>query len=895
MTDLRCEVRLLGGIGVVFFDGREEISRFRTRKAAWLLASLALRPGQALTREALIERLWPDLDEAAGRDNLSTALSQLKRQLGPAIFLADHTTIRLDPALVSTDIQKFERLVARRTHTSLTEALALFGEPLPGIYDDWAADEQNRLSALADQSRALLERLPAPEVSSPLSPALSEPAETLPRMRSSSVGRDALLSSLQAQLPESRLWTLLGPGGVGKTHLSLALARQSSAFECIVFVGLAEIPSPLFLMPALRRALKLPPPAPGGLTPLDEIVGQLSQAPTLLLLDNLEHLIPPEPSEKGQGAGLEGLVGCLLDRCPRLTILTTSRQPLGLDGERLWPVPPLVPEAALELFVARARAARPDFTLHAGNSDALVRLCTLLEGLPLAIELAAGWARLLSPESLAERVEKEAHRLEGRRRDTPERQQSLQATLFWSWRLLTEAQKAALARLAAFRGGFTPELAGKVLLQGEADTLELLASLEERSLLVAQPERGRLRFLEPLRAFALDRLAERGETDATMQRLSEALFTLARDVSDGAMTPDSLRLLDRQEAEIDNVRVALGWCLENAPSLGRRLGGSLWQFWEMRGHLDEGQSWFDRLIALAPGPKEGDEETLWHAHVLSGSALLALRQGDYAEVERLAGCARHVYREQEKDKEENGAAHLLCTAARHTGNLVRARELLEEQRVLVARLDVTDKLVFQNSAGLLAQQEGDHVLARKEFEACIKAAREIGSSQHEVGALNNLGASALACGEIALAEASHRRARKLGEELGYPRVCFSALYGLGNVARETGQFVESGRYFLEALRTSCKIAFSIGVMESLAGLAILWLKMGRTEDGIRLFGAVDRQREARGMPFPSSFLTIIDAARATAPDRFDALWQAGRQLTPGDACQWACESLGAER
>lgn len=868
MTDVRCEVRLLGQLTVLFYDGREPLTRFRTRKAALLLALLALRPGQVVARETIIEYLWPDLEEAAARDNLSTALSQLRRQLGSTIFQADHAGIRLDPTLVSTDIQKFERLVRQRTHTTLTEAMGLWGEPLPGVYDDWAADEQNRLNALAEQARELLERSPAtPAVAvtrnaAPVVLAPDESAILLPPLRGGTVGRDSLLDILVAELSQHRLWTLLGPGGVGKTHLSLSLAhRLANQYTRAVFVSLAEIPTPAFLLPALRRALRLPPPLPQGVEPLEEVIAALSTGPTLLVLDNLEHLLISQELEKERGGGVEGLVEYLRDHCPELTILTTSRQALGMHGERVWPVPPLASQDALQLFVLRARDARPDFALHTGNRAPLEKLCGLLEGLPLAVELAAGWARLLSPERLTEKVEAEAHKLEGRRRDAPERQQSLAGALIWSWRLLTSQQQATLRRLSVIPGEFSIELAEELLAHPEA--LEQLAELEERSLLMSTGHGG-FRLLEPLRAFLTERLEEAQETSAAYTALTD---TLIQRIGSPHINP-GVTWLDAREEELAAIRAALLWCIEHDAYRGQELACRAWQVWEMRGYMSEARRFLQQLDT-------GDDAP---ALFFQWAAVIQLRSGDYDAAERLAERGYTAAKREGDLKAQLCALDHRQTCARHRGDIVAAMALNPE--ILVLAEELNDPLInFQvhNTCGLLSLTAQDYPAAKTFFIESTTMARQIGTRDGEAIALNNLGLVALALGEVDLARESYTRSMVIIAELGYPRLERAARGGLSGVALADGDLDVAEQFCREALALSGGIGMGISIAEDLFGLARIRIAREFWEDAVRVLSIVYRMLEERRVTPPQMVEDALTAIREhLAPARLELLWQAAR-------------------
>src|SRR5579871_2410715 len=590
--DPRCRVELFGELRLVQAD--QTITRFRTQKVAAVLAYLALYIRQGHTREEIVDRFWPEMDLDAGRNNLSTLLVSLRRQLEPmgvpqgSVLMADRRNVRLNADVVTTDVAEFDALLkavgkmasTEEQRSALERAVALYrGDLLPGIYDEWATQEQDRCRAryvdalvawgrclqaageydtalsllqraiTADpyreevyasrmrlqaglgspasaletyrqlegflkenlgvapggKARALAEllhkdpkallmtagshavvtqRTNPPERVPPRSaprpdpiPPSAQPPSTLPLQMTRFFEREQELAQLEAFLTDgiTRLLTLTGPGGTGKTRLAIEVARRvAPAFAGRVwFVSLADLIEPALIPFALASAFGLP--AADRSDPLEAAVAALSAAPCLLILDNFEHLLRAGGSaSKGDhpiSSGAVALVRLLLGRVPGLVCLVTSREPLHLDGEQAFALMPLsLPSQDMEieslmgcgsvaLFADRARLVRPDFALTTNNREAIGALCRRLEGMPLSIEMAAAWMNTHPPARILQRLEQQLDLLVSRRRDLPPRQQSLRATIEWSYELLSEPECTLLARLSVFAGGWTEEAA----------------------------------------------------------------------------------------------------------------------------------------------------------------------------------------------------------------------------------------------------------------------------------------------------------------------------------------------------------------------------------------------------------------------------------------------------
>jgi predicted ATPase/DNA-binding SARP family transcriptional activator len=522
-------------------------------------------------------------------------------------------------------------------------------------------------------------------------------------------GRETEIDQLQ-ELLKQRLITLTGPGGSGKTRLAIEAARRfAERFSGrILFVPLADLATPREIPAAIRKTLRLPdlPGAPGE----SELTASLATNPTLLVLDNLEHLLPVNETESD---GARPFILHLLDQVPGLAVLTTSRQSLGLAGEQEFPVMPLpIPPAedlsqfavsnpkevmqfaCIQLFADRARLRQPDFQITSGNIKTIAALCQRLDGIPLAIELAAGLSRILPPEAMLIRLRKTQDALVSRQKQTPDRHRSLNGAIEWSYRLLPPRLKTVFRRLSVFHGGWTPEAANAVC----GELADSLALLEERSLIITEPHgvTAGYRMLETIREFGYEHMRKLNE-DARVRRLHASYFAELANTHrlDGKMpevVPSEKVALIVLENQYQNVCLALDWFIEDPRRQDNavRLSAILGRFWLLSRRFHEGA---ERLDAILPAARRS-RQILPLCSILLHAGLIAWFHGDYVRCLALCEELLRVARKHRLPDQEAAALHSLGVLAAMRGEFARRDSLLAEAISIWRRLQDHNNLAW---------------------------------------------------------------------------------------------------------------------------------------------------------------------------------------------------------
>ena len=658
--------------------------------------------------------------------------------------------------------------------------------------------------------------------------SLSAQPNNLPFQLTSFIGRELEIAEITRLLPTTRLLTLTGSGGCGKTRLGLEIAATLlGKFEDGAwFVELSALSDPTLVPHAIASVLSVPEQPGQGLA--ETLVSFLRPKSLLLVLDNCEHLVD----------SCAHVAERLLRACSRLRTLATSREPLNIGGEVMFRVPSLsLPDSqdaasidqlmssdAVRLFVDRAKLVERDFGLTPQNVRAVAQVCRRLDGIPLAIELAAALVKVLSMEQIVARLDDVFGLPEGNRTALP-RQKTLRATMDWSYGLLSEKEQVLLRRLSVFAGGWTLDAAEAVSAgEGikEQEVLGLLADLVDKSLvLVDERELGpRYRQLGTVRQYSQDLLLASGEALVVRRRHAEWFLRLAERAEPELLEAEQAVWFDRLEVEHDNLRTALEWCMEGGEvEAGVRLASALWRFWVVRGYSEEGRKRLEAVLR-----KSSTAQPVLRAMVLHAAGSLAIGQSDYASASKFFEESLAIWEVLKDRKRFADTLRNLGLVATSQGDQSTARSLYEQSLALLRDLGHRgDIAVSLNNLGMVIYRQGDEAAARSLLEESLALLRELGNKQHIAMALTNLGLLAVSREEYAAAR---------------------ALYAEGLVIRRD-------------------LGDRWGIAYSLEGFAGLAAAQGQMNWAVRLLGAAEALREAIHAPLPPVWRTVHDRTVAT--------------------------------
>ena len=665
-----------------------------------------------------------------------------------------------------------------------------------------------------------------------------ERRSNLPIQLNSFIGRERELAQLKRLLASSRLVTLIGAGGCGKTRLAIeaAAAVGPEIPDGVWLVGLGALSDSNLVANTVASTLALGEEADRPMP--DQLTDYLHTKNLLLLLDNCEHLI----------AACAQLAERLLQACPNLRILATSRESLGIAGESVLGVPPLavpdpesftvegadlpallLPYEGVRLFLDRALTVQPDFQLTSGNASAVAQICYRLDGIPLALELAAARVKALSVDQIAARLDDRFRLLTGGSRTALPRHQTLQALIDWSHDLLSDAERVLLRRLSVFAGGWTLDAADAVCAGDGIETaqvLDLLTGLVERSLVLVEQRSGeaRYRMLDTIRQYARLKNLEAGEAEPARTHHLLYFLRLVEEADTGLRGHGQAGWLDRLESEHDNLRVALDWSQASGDSeAGLRLVGGLFLFWLLSGHVEEGRHWLEGMLNRAPAT----EGTRARAKALRGAGYLAVGHGDLVAGRSRAEESLAIARELGDEQGAAESLYALGRAAYFEGDYESARSLFQESLAVsrAASYPWGSALALYR-LGMVSLIQGDYPEARPRFEESATIFRQLGDRWNLSYSLSALGEEAFRRGDYALARSVLEESLTAFRELGSRSGIAMSLSELGWLALSEGDFLTARTRLEESLALRQEMGYRVGVAIALNLLGDVALRQG---------------------------------------------------------------------
>jgi predicted ATPase/DNA-binding CsgD family transcriptional regulator len=757
------------------------------------------------------------------------------------------------------------------------------------------------------------------------------------------IGREQEVAAVQnlLQREDVRLVTLTGPGGTGKTRLGLQVAAELSDLfaDGVYFVNLAALSDAEFVVPTIAQTLGLREVA--GQSLAERLQEELQQKQLLLLLDNFEQVVSAAPQFID-----------LLAACPRLKLLVTSREVLHVRAEHEFAVPPLalpdpihLPEiaalshyAAVALFTQRAQAVKSNFQVTAANARAIAESCVRLDGLPLALELAAARVKLFSPQALLARLDQRLQVLTSGARDAPVRQQSLRNTIAWSYDLLDAQEQKVFRRLSAFVDGCTLQAIEAVCAaldtsNGAGRVSDGVASLIDKSLLQQRElerEESRLVMLETIREYGLEALAASGEMDVTRHAHTRYYLALAENAEVEFDSSQQAAWLERLEQEHDNLRAALQWLLEQGgagPSIeiALRLGAALRRFWDVRGYHSEGLSFLEKALAGSEGVA-----VPVRTKALRAAANLALTGGYHDRAEVLCEQSLALCRESGDKQGAAYSLYLLGELAWTRSDYVAARSLIEESLAFWRKVGEMDGIAWSlSSLADLASEQGEYTRGRTLYEQSLALQREFGNKRgvawsllglaqvlfftqsdpatihslleesltlyrelgHKEGvasSFNLLGRVALSQGDVDTARSLLEESVAISKEIGTRWGTAQSLCVLASVGARLGEFAAAHVLYEESVAIARKVGSKWLIPFCLEGLADVAAVQGEPTWAARLWGAAEALRDAIGAPLPPVYYADYDrsvvAVRSSLGEKaFATAWAEGRNMTPEQA------------
>jgi len=809
------------------------------------LKYLVEHPGRLIGKQELMQAVWPDA--FVTDDSLVQCTLELRRALGDR----NQQLLKTVPRRGYLFTSEVTRRAPKPDHFPTTDSFDLSGDR----------------ESLAN---------------------IAKKRHNQPIPRTSLIGREQQVAEAAELLlrQDVRLLSLTGPGGAGKTRLGVALAAAvADRFSGFHFVGLASITQPALVATALADAFEI---QQGASRTIPQLIGDRLQrwGPFLLLLDNFEQVLPAAT-----------VVAEILEACPSLKVLVTSRSCLRIYGEQEFPVTPLAANSAIELFAQRAAAVWPDFAITSENASAVQEICLRLDGLPLAIELAAARTKVLPPNAILDRLQNRLQLLTDGALDLPERQQTLRKTIDWSHDLLNEAERKLFRRFSVFVGGSTFEGAEAVCNPSRdlgIDPFEGLSSLVDKNLVQrvdraeAQP---RFVMLETIREYALECLTDSGEQSATRRAHAAYCLVLAEEGNPELNPADRSRWLAQCDIEIDNFRFALDWLFQTLDlDWGLRLCVALFRFWDMREHLTEGRARLETVLRLA-----GDDRPRERGRVSHFLGAIATAQADYPSAERFLEQGLSLYEALGDEPGIAASLNALAISARDRGDYAAAQGNFE--RSLACWRMLSDRLAIARCLHNLAnvvKVRGDYARARWALREATGIFEELGDRTGAAWTVNQLGDIAREQGDLAAARGLYQRALSAFREAGDPWGSARSLTDLAYIDCERGDHLAAQAACREALEIFAGLGHRRGIARAVEGSACLALAQGHAERALKLAAAAAHLRQLISAPLHQAEQSKLDqmlqpAWQSLGEAEGKGAWTEGSAMSMERAIQYSLE------
>jgi predicted ATPase/class 3 adenylate cyclase len=737
-----------------------------------------------------------------------------------------------------------------------------------------------------------LYQLDAPDLPRHFPPlkTLNYSPHNLPEQLTSFIGREKEISDIKHLLQSARLVTLTGSGGTGKTRLSQEVGAQelTNFAHGVWFIELASLTDPSQIIPAMAQVFGLQEVRSHSLVNI--ILDYLRDKTMLLILDNCEHLIE----------ACARLADDLLHQCARLKILASSREALGIAGELAYPVPSLAAAESTQLFLERARAVNPNFKRTESNASSVDQICSRLDGIPLAIELAAARIKLLSPEQIAARLDDRFRLLVGGSRTALPRQQTLRALIDWSYDLLSEPERSALVYVSVFAGGWTFEAAEAVL---GPDGLELLSALVDKSLVVIEETANgekRYNLLETIRQYARERLIESGRASTARELHLGYFLQLAAEAESKLMGPQMLEALNLLEPELDNIRTALGWVLERNPETALRLAVSLTYFWHGRGHITEGRLWLSEALSRweALTTESSRDQQVLMAKALWSNGVLSFAQGELIAARSALTESARLARQASEPSTLVMALGMLGFTVVWLGDATTAEAVIEEgthvAKAINYELGTGQMLMVQ--ANQAASLQHDFTAARAYGEEGLRIMREVGNPFFTAIAIMGLGSVALARGNYAEARTRLEESERLFYELGDRHMALGVQSQRAHIERQLGNYPRAVELYHQSILAWRKLGHRVSLAHEFECLAFIACRQSQPHRAARLLGAAASIRESLNSPMTATERIEYDqnvlALRAQMDESYlQQAWAEGRAMVLEQAVEYALEDV----